>query len=68
MNVAKEPDAKGRGVLGLGEQGEGIRKYKVLMGCKVQPRESSQLCCNNHGRCQVSTRNIGGNTVKYVIV
>ena len=60
-------------MLGDGENGEGIRKYKLVVtkeswGCKVQPREYNQYIVITVG-CQVGTGNIGGDHFgKYMIV
>ena len=31
-------------------------------------REYSRYCCNSYVRCQAGTENIGGHSVKYIIV
>ena len=46
---------------GLGEKGEGIKKYRLIVikqswECEVQHREYSQQYCNNYVWCQVGTR------------
>ena len=48
------------GWLGMGEKGEGVRGYKLVVTelsqeCKVQHREYSQYYSNNDVWCQIAT-------------